>query len=271
VATPTTPSAVLDHEVREASIDGIITPEAVVLELETAGLASRLLAGIIDVAVQILLLSALALLVALMGAEGITMFAIVGFAAILGYPIVLETLTRGRTVGKKALGLRAVTVEGAPIRLRHAALRAFGGLVDRYLLPPGVVGILMVLATRRAQRVGDLLSGTIVVRDPDRTLLPSAVWFPVPPGFESLASTIDPTALTDEQYTVLRAFLMRNRELTPAARHAVAHELAQRASATLRHQFDPNQVHPEAYVLCVVARYQRRAFPDYQPTAWQAH
>jgi hypothetical protein len=28
-------------------------------------------------------------------------------------------------------------------------------------------------------------------------------------------------------------------------------------------------VHPEVYLLCVIARYQRRNFPDYQPAAWR--
>ena len=197
------------------------------------------------------------------------MFAIVFAAVIMGYPVVLETLWRGRTVGKKAMGLRAVTVEGAPIRLRHAMLRMMGGLVDRFFPPIGVTGTLMILGTRRHQRVGDLMAGTVVVRDPDRTVLPQAVWFPVPVGFEVYAASIDPTAMTDEQYTVIRAFLMRNRELSPEARYAMALDLADRASRTLQHARAAH-VHPEAYLLCVVARYQRRTFPAYQPSAWVA-
>ena len=79
--------------------------------------------------------------------------------------------------------------------------------------------------------MGDLIAGTIVIRDPDRTLLPPAVWFPVPPGCEAFAATIDPTAMTDEQYTVIRSFLMRNRELSADARYALAGDLADRAGS----------------------------------------
>ncbi|MEO7397525.1 MAG: hypothetical protein ABIW84_03070, partial [Ilumatobacteraceae bacterium] len=118
------------------------------------------------------------------------------------------------------------------------------------------------------QRIGDLLAGTIVIRDPDRTALPAGIWFPVPPGFEPYAATIDPTAFTVDQYTVVRAFLMRSRELTAAARYAVALDLADRTGAVLRHH-RPEHVHPETFLLCVIARYQRRAYPQYQPSAWQ--
>ena len=255
-------------------MDGIITPEAVVLEVETAGVSSRMLAGLLDLLIQagIVLVGLIVLgltRVVRSGSTVRTAAAVLITIALMVYPVVLETLWRGRTVGKRALGLRAVTLEGAPLRLRHASLRMMGGLVDRLLPPVGVTGTLMVLATRRHQRVGDLLAGTIVVRDPDRTLLPQAVWFPVPHGFDSYAATIDPTSMTDEQYTVIRSFLMRNRELTADARYALAADLAERVSIRLRHSWTP-AVHPEAYLLCVIARYQRRNFPTYQPSAWSS-
>lgn len=254
-------------------MDGIVTPEAVVLDVETAGVASRVFAGLIDFAIQLGLLWVGALVLAIAGAGASSSFN-VGVAlllafVIMGYPVLSETLMRGRTVGKRALGLRAVTVEGAPIRLRHAMLRMMGGLVDRYMPPLGVTGTLFVLGTPRHQRVGDLIAGTIVIRDPDRTVLPPAVWFPVPPGLEAFAATIDPTAMTDEQYTVIRSFLMRNRELSVDARFALAADLAQRVAGTVHHD-GLRRVHPEAYLLCVISRYQRRNFPNYQPAAWQA-
>jgi len=254
-------------------MDGIVTPEAVVLDVETAGVASRVFAGIIDFAIQLGILWLGAMLLSISGLVDSSSFnmglALLVAAVLLGYPVVSETLMRGRTIGKRAMGLRAVTLEGAPIRLRHASLRMMGGLVDRFLPPLGVTGMLMVMGTARHQRVGDLIAGTIVIRDPDRTLLPPAVWFPVPVGLEAFAATIDPTAMTDQQYTVIRSFLIRNRELSVDARYSLAADLAGRAAATLRHD-GLRRVHPEAYLLCVISRYQRRNFPTHQPTAWQA-
>ena len=84
----------------------------------------------------------------------------------------------------------------------------------------------MVLGTRRHQGVGDLLAGTVVIRDPTRTGLPPALWFPVPWGLDGFAATIDPTAMTVEQYTVVRLFLVRMLGLPPTARSAIATDLA---------------------------------------------
>ena len=259
-----------------AIVAGIITPEAVVLELETAGVASRLFSGVIDALAQLGLFMLLAIVVALglSAAGGVSVqvhqaiVAILVFFVIFLYPLLSEMLSRGRTLGKAAMGLRVVTVEGAPIRFRHAALRSMGGLVDKWVPPGGLVGIFFVLATPTRQRIGDLLAGTVVIRDPNRTALPAGIWFPVPPGYEVYAASIDPTAFTVDQYTIVRAFLIRVRELTPAARYAVALDLADRVERTL-HQHRSAQVHPETFLLCVIARYQRRAFPEYQPQAWQ--
>lgn len=253
-------------------MDGIVTPEAVVLDVETAGVASRVFAGMIDVLIQFAILWVGSIVMYLAGSDTSSIntgVALLLAAVLMGYPLLSETLMRGRTIGKRAMGLRAVTLEGAPIRFRHALLRMMGGLVDRYLPPLGVTGTLFVLGTSRHQRVGDLIAGTMVIRDPSRTLLPPAVWFPVPPGLEKFAATINPTAMTDEQYTVVRSFLMRNRELSPDARYTLAADLARRLATTLHHD-GLSRVHPEAYLLCAISRYQRRNFPEYQPAAWQA-
>ena len=259
-----------------APSDGIVTPEAILLELETAGVASRVIAGLTDLAVQVgvLFLGAMTIgfFSVVTGADSDSFFetayAILLTILLVGYPVVLETLWRGRTIGKRALGLRAVTVEGTPITFRHAALRMMGGLVDRLLPPGGITGALFVLGTRRHQRIGDLLAGTVVIRDPERTPLPTAIWFPVPAGLDVYAATIDPTHLTSEQYTLLRSFLLRSGELVDNARYGVADQLASRAAAVVGH-VRPASVHPETFLLCLVARYQRRNFPAYQPAAWQ--
>ena len=253
---------------------GIVTPDAVVLDLETAGVASRVCAGVIDLGVQVVALMVISIVMGLvsmaMGLDSNSFFETASAVAItlvfLGYPVVAETIWRGRTLGKKWMGLRAVRIDGSPITVRHATLRMMGGLVDKLLPPGGVTGALFVLGTRRNQRVGDLLAGTIVVRDPQRGGLPPALWFPVPRGLESYAATLDPTAMTVDQYTLLRAFLMRVNELTPEARHSVAASLADRTAAVLRHT-RPVWVHPESFLLCAVAQYQRRNFAQSRPAA----
>ena len=254
------------------AVDGIVTPEAVLLELDIAGLASRLFAALLDllVALAIIVVGATILALTPLAADesaGRTAFYVLTTLALIVYPVVVQTLMRGRTIGKWAFALRAVTVEGAPIRFRHAMLRMMGALVDLLMPPGGITGMLFILGTRRHQSVADLLAGTVVVRDPVRTRLPPALWFPVPWGLDGFAATIDPSAMTDDQYTVVRAFLLRERQLAPGARQAVAADLATRLAAVVRHPWF-RQVPPEAFLLCAIARYQRQHFPGYQAAAW---
>jgi hypothetical protein len=135
-----------------------------------------------------------------------------------------------------------------------------GGITDRLLPPGGVTGALFVTLTPRHQRIGDLIAGTIVIRDPERHVASPALWFSAPPGLEAYAETIDPTAITLDQYTVIRAFLVRGRSLAPSARAALATDLADRLAVHIRHPRPP-WLPPDEFLVCAMARYQRRNGP----------
>ena len=242
---------------------GIVTPEAVVLQFETAGIGSRMIALLVDVVIQGFVLGfssfALAAFADAAGASGwvgVALLFFVIFAVLFGYPVGFETLRNGRTPGKAALGLRVVTKEGAPIRFRHAAVRGALQLVDFYITS-GAAAVLAVLFTRDNQRLGDLAAGTIVLRERSGAGAPRAVWFPVPPGYESYAATLDTASLTGHDYGAVRSFLMRAYALTPEVRAQLAAQLAVPLAAKLRHTPPPG-VTPEAFLACVAAVYQAR-------------
>ena len=91
------------------------------LDFELAGLASRAVAKLIDVLIQGAILFALLLVVGLAIADTAgVVIGIIGVAlVVLGYPVLCETLLRGRSPGKMAFGLRVVTVEGEQIGRAH--------------------------------------------------------------------------------------------------------------------------------------------------------
>ena len=243
---------------------GVVTPEAVVLDFRTATVASRLLAAAIDLAAQVGAIVALnAMVVAFVsdggiGWVGVVVLVFLYFVILFGYPVTFETLWRGRTLGKAAMGLRVVTVEGGPVRFRHAAIRSALMLVDYYLPPFGVTAVLSVLISRRDQRLGDLAAGTFVIRDRIASLPPTAVTFPPPPGYEAYTSSLDAAALTEEQYRVVRAFLLRRHAMVAEARARLAATVANGVSRTLRHA-PPPMVGAELFLACVAAAYQRRS------------
>lgn len=249
---------------------GIVTPEGVVLEFEAAGIASRALARVIDALLQALGLLAVALLaVALPGSAGVV-GAIVGVAiVVLGYPAGCEILMRGRSPGKAALGLRVVTSEGAPIAPRHAFIRSVLGVIDFLLLPGGLIAVASTLLTARSQRFGDLVAGTIVLRERSAAAPAMAVWFHPPPGLEAYAASLDVGVVTDPQFAVVRSFLLRVHELVPEARAQLALRIAEPLSERLGERPPPN-VSPELFLVCVAAAHQRRAgiVPPPPPPAW---
>lgn len=253
---------------------GIVTPEAVVLEFDTAGIASRALARAIDFIIQgALLLAIILVAVGVLGAQGwvALVLVIVGVAfVVFGYPILTEVITRGRSPGKAALGLRVVTVEGAPISPRHAFIRSAIGAVDFLLVPGGLVAVLVALFSARSQRLGDVFAGTMVLRERTASRPAEAVWFNPPPGFEGYTSTLDVSAVTDAQFALVRSYLLRLTDLSPEARSSLSVRLATPLVVAMHHHTPPG-VHADHFLQCVAAAYQRRhGGAPVVATAWGA-
>lgn len=244
-----------------AAAEGIVTPEAVLLEFAVAGLGSRSLAFLIDLGVRAALLWLVFLGTAAGGiAFDETVLVVVSiaavFSALLVYPALTETIWNGRTPGKMAMGLRVVTVEGAPIRFRHAAIRSALGLVD-FLLGAGTLAIVCALATRQSQRLGDLAAGTIVIRERQVRSDSQPVAFSPPPGWERYAASLDVSRLGGEAYVLVRSFLLRVHELDPTARRTRAASLAGRVAAAIDVPLHPG-TDPEGFLVAVAAAHQAR-------------
>ncbi len=103
----------------------LVTGEAVIVDVPYARFGSRMVAIMIDLAVQVTLLAVTVVLLtrsadsldgAALAAIGLTVTVLV----IVGYPTIFETLTRGRSLGKLTLGLRVVSDDGGPERFRQA-------------------------------------------------------------------------------------------------------------------------------------------------------
>lgn len=239
---------------------GVVTPEAVLLEFDTAGAASRLLARIVDAliaGVGVSLLMSILTPLFLLGDDGATAaILLAGFLGLFAYPCVCETMW-GRTPGKSMLGLRVVTEEGGPVRFRQAAIRSALQVVDIGLVPVGVIAVVSTLAGRRDQRLGDRLAGTLVVRSASLTMQSQAVGFPPLPGYERYVAGLDVATLGSERYEVLRSYLTRVDELTPAARQRLALRLTAATSAAIGTAPAPS-MHPELFLASVAAAYQQR-------------
>jgi uncharacterized RDD family membrane protein YckC len=253
-----------DGDVTEA---GLVTPEAIVLGLPVASVGSRAVAILIDLLIQggaLVLLSFAAVSVAAadLGWVGFSIILLAVFGILFGYPTAFETFWRGRTPGKAAMGLRVVTVEAAPVEFRHAAIRAALGLID-FWATSGGVAVVSALFTKRAQRLGDLAAGTLVVRE-GRGNSVTALRFEPPRGAEAYTDQLDVSTLTERDYVMIRSVLVR----TQGMHTQVAAPLAAQALTVVQGRFTPAPPGgmPALVVLqCLAAAYQRRHRNRAQP------
>ena len=241
---------------------GIVTPQGVVLDLETAGVGHRGLARFIDLLIVFSVLAAIVFLgeyiAGSIGGEtvGLIFSLVTGFTWFFGYPVVSETFFRGRTVGKMVLGLRVVTLEAGPVGFRESFIRSLFQIID-ILASFGSVALLTGMFTTRSQRLGDFAAGTFVIIDPRIVTHVPAVPFTPPMGTEEIVAGMDVSKLRPEQERLIRSFLLRVGDLSGAARIDLGHRLAASTSQFLGH----NQQYglaPEPYLVAVMAARQLR-------------
>ncbi|MGV0851324.1 RDD family protein [Mycolicibacterium phlei] len=205
----------------------MVTGDAVVLDIQIAQLPVRALAALIDVTVVMLLYICGVLLYALtltqfdpaFSAGILTVFTAL---CLLGYPVAFESATRGRSLGKMALGLRVVSDDGGPERFRQAFIRALTGVVEIYLLTGGPA-VICSLVSARGKRLGDIFAGTVVISERTPRTPPPP---PMPPELAWWASSLQLSGLRAEQAELARQFLSRATQLDPAVRDDMAYRIA---------------------------------------------
>jgi len=207
--------------------DDLVTGEGVALDLPPASLGLRLASGLIDLVVTVVLFvsSLLVLLIATINTSQALVDVTVVAASIITfavYPTVLETLTRGRSLGKLALGLRTVRDDAGPISYHHALVRALIGYVEIYVLT-GVPAFFSMLISSKGKRLGDFAAGTYVIRDRVALRLPPPP--PMPPELAHWARTADLASLPTGLSLAVRQYLGRLPTLDPHSRQRVGSDL----------------------------------------------
>lgn len=145
------------------------TPENVRLAFRLAGPGTRLSAYAIDLAVRFVIFYAIAYVLAALQpftGTGLTtgVFFVLLFVLEWGYGALFETWWSGQTPGKRALGLRVLKTEGYAIGFYEAMLRNLLRAAD-FVPLFYAAGFLSAMATSRMQRIGDIVAGTMVIRE----------------------------------------------------------------------------------------------------------
>jgi uncharacterized RDD family membrane protein YckC len=249
----------------------LVNGEAVEVEVRYARLGSRALALLIDIALQLVLAVLLMLLLVLVlsalpgqivdGAFLQAAAVVTLIVVVIVYPTAMETLTNGRSVGKRALGLRVVREDGGPIRLRHALTRTLVGVAVEWpglLLPllTWVVSMLTMLFSPRGRRIGDLAAGTFVIHE--RAPAPWGWSPPMPMHLVTWASTLDLTALDDELALSARRYLSRSDQFREPQNSRIRYALASEVLSRIGRPPPPGTP-PWHFLAAVLAERRHRA------------
>jgi uncharacterized RDD family membrane protein YckC len=239
--------------------DDLVTGEAVALELPAAGIALRALSGFLDVFIALVALWSGLVVASLLTPNAdeaiIGVITTVLMALVfVGIPTTMETLTRGRSVGKFAAGLRTVRDDAGPIGFRHALTRALVGFVEIWMFF-GVPALISALLSGKGKRLGDHAAGTYVVRERVHLTLPPP---PVmPPALAAWAAGADIARLPDSLAMAVRQFLMRAPLLSPQSRTSLGIQLHDEVVSYLAPP-PPASTHPELVLAAVIADRRRR-------------
>jgi len=213
--------------------DGILIGEGVVLDARPASFATRALGALLDVLVTVAVLIVLVVIFTgtsfafdtqWSGALGIVMIV----TALVVLPVTVETLTRGRSLGKLAAGIRIVRDDGGPVRFRHAFIRALVGVGELWLTV-GSVALIASLSNAKGKRLGDMLAGTYAIRV--RGGRGWTVPLHMPPELAGWARTADMRRLPDGLALAARQLLDRASRLAPASRAQLVGQLAAQVEA----------------------------------------
>ena len=252
-------TAMSTPEFATLTTDDLVTGEAVALDLPPASLGPRIASGLIDVTVTVLLLVAVVLLftvAALQTDQALVTVAFVGTLVFvfLVFPTTVETLTRGKSLGKLVLGLRTVRDDAGPISFHHAFVRALVAVVEVYAFSAGPAFFAALLSSR-GKRLGDYAAGTYVVRERVRLrLAPPAT---MPPQLAAWAAAADMASLPTGLALAVRQFLGRLPQIDPASRASIGGRLAAQVGEYVAPS-PPEGTPPEAFLAAVVASRRER-------------
>lgn len=181
----------------------VITGEAVALDLPAASLITRGASLLIDLIVYWVTFG---VMIFLLGFTFSNVDPAMQAALSLGLlvlclvivPITVETLSRGRSVGKLIFGIRTVRDDGGAVRFRHCVIRGLAGFGEIYLTL-GLLPLITAMFTERSKRLGDVMAGTYAVRMRHPAVRP--MMRPIPPTMSAWAQIADIGRIPQDQAT----------------------------------------------------------------------
>lgn len=253
----------------------IETPERVPLHFALASIGNRFIAAAIDHAIQALTLALIGITAAILASFSIieqtlssapkwvyAVMILLLFLTFAGYFAFFEWMWSGQTPGKRWLKLRVIREDGRPITFWEAAVRNLLRSFDMMPFPFYSIGLISVFSTSRDQRIGDMVAGTVVVREREAEAPAFAQVFATPVSDPALRRSFKPvdfqanlSSLTESEIQVVETFLRRRWDLSDVPRQWMAWRVSLPILYKLRPTYDVNTFTYEGFLEELLHRY----------------
>lgn len=223
------------------------TPEQIAFSYSLAGVGSRAVAAFIDLIVCVcMFLLCVIGIVALANRVGdshfkagddiseswaIAIIIILQFLIMWGYYVIAEGVFDGQSIGKRVLRLRVVRDGGYAISFGASAIRNLFRAIDGQPFPTYMIAIITGLSNKSTKRLGDIVAGTVVIREHRTPALSEEYGAGQSGVLTSVASSpgnvpiLVRPRLSDAEYTLLGRYVQRLGTFTPEAQQALERRL----------------------------------------------
>ncbi|MFD2571235.1 RDD family protein [Spirosoma soli] len=188
----------------------IRTSQNVLVEYEPASLGERILATLLDYLVFFGWFLFMIALPAGLGIPGGRFYSAFVILPVIFYDLLCESLLNGRSLGKIAMGIRVVKLDGSPPDLGAYLIRWLLRIVETGLFLGGIIPIITIAVNGKGQRLGDIAAGTTVVRLKPAVSLDDVIARPIAENY--VVQFPDVRLLNDRDINVVREVLRRNDE-----------------------------------------------------------
>jgi uncharacterized RDD family membrane protein YckC len=253
----------------------IETPERVPLHFALASIGNRFIACAIDHGIQGLALGLIAITAAVLASFSFVeetlssapkwvyaVMIVLLFLVFAGYFAFFEWIWNGQTPGKRWLKLRVIREDGRPITFWEAAVRNLLRSFDMMPIPFYSIGLISVFSTPRDQRIGDMVAGTVVVREREAEAPAFSQVFAAPVSDPALRRSFKPvdfqaslSSLTEAEIQVVETFLRRRWDLDDIPRQWMAWRVSLPILYKLRPTYDLNTFTYEGFLEELLHRY----------------
>ena len=254
----------------------IETPERVPLHFALASIGNRFLACAIDHALQSLALLVIVIASLILadysGIESMLASApkwvwalsiVIGFLILTGYFAFFEWIWNGQTPGKRWLKLRVIREDGRPVTFWEATVRNLLRTFDIMPWPFYSIGLICVFVSARDQRVGDMVAGTVVIREREAEAPAFAEVFGASVSDRALRRSFNPVnfsaslnSLTETEIEVVETFLRRRWDLADGPRQWMAWRVSIPIMFKIRPDYDVATFTYEGFLEELLHRYR---------------